>query len=78
LHYYTEIGQSWPDMIFSPKVEGFIVGAIKDENERFIESVISDKPVMCTVEEGIEATRVAIAAKLSLQNSEVVYLKDVI
>ena len=34
-------------------------------------------PVMCSVEEGIEATKVAIASKMSIKENRVVYLKDI-
>ena len=51
--------------------------ALKNEFERFIDSIVNNKPVMCSVEEGIEATKIAIATKVSLDENRIVYLSEI-
>jgi len=78
IHFYTEKGIVWNDMIFGGEIQNnFIIGALKNEVELFIDSIINDRKVMCSVEEGIEASKVAIATKLSIEKGEIVYLKDI-
>ncbi len=77
LNLYTPNGIVWPDLIFGPQIDGFYVGALKNEVERFIDSILNDTPVMCSVEEGLEATKVALATKQSIIENRVVYIKDV-
>jgi UDP-N-acetylglucosamine 3-dehydrogenase len=77
LIYLSEEGMIWPGMVFAADAGGFFIGGLKNEFEKFIDSITHDKPVMCPVEEGIEATRVAIAAKISIKESRPVYLKDI-
>lgn len=76
LNLYTSKGLIWPDLVFGPNVDGFYVGALKNEIERFIDSILNNTSVMCSVEEGLEATKVALAAKKSIIENKVVYLKD--
>jgi UDP-N-acetylglucosamine 3-dehydrogenase len=77
LLYFSENGMIWPGMIFGADAGGFFVGGLKNEFENFIGAIINNSPVMCTVEEGIEATKVALASKLSIKENRVVYLKDI-
>lgn len=77
LLYLSDGGMIWPGMIFGADAGGFFIGGLKNEFEKFIEAIINDKPVMCSVEEGIEATKVAIASKMSINENRVVYLKDI-
>lgn len=76
LIHLSEEGLIWPGMIFGADAGGFFIGGLKNEFEKFIDSIINDKPVMCSVEEGIEASKVAIAAKTSILESRVVYLSE--
>jgi predicted dehydrogenase len=77
LVYLSDDGMLWPGMIFGADAGGFFVGGLRNEFEKFIDSIVYDKPVMCSVEEGIEATKVAIASKISLKENRVVYIKDI-
>lgn len=77
LQYLSENEMIWPGLVFGADVGGFIVGGLKNEFERFIESIMYDKPVMCTVEEGIEASKVSIASKISMRENKIVYMKDI-
>jgi len=77
LLFLSEDGMLWPGMIFGADAGGFFVGGLKNEFEKFIESIINNKPVMCSVEEGIEASKVAMAAKISIKENKVVYIKDI-
>ncbi len=77
LIYLSEEGMIWPGMVFAADAGGFFIGGLKNEFEKFIDSIIYNKPVMCSVEEGIEATKVAIASKISIKESRPVYLKDI-
>lgn len=77
LLYLSEDGMLWPGMIFGADAGGFFVGGLKNEFEKFIESIMNDNPVMCTIEEGIEASKVAMAAKISIKENKVVYIKDI-
>jgi predicted dehydrogenase len=77
LIYLSDSGMIWPGMIFGADADGFFIGGLKNEFEKFIEAIINDNPVMCSVEEGIEASKVAIASKMSIKENRVVYLKDI-
>lgn len=77
LNIYNPDGHIWPDLVIGPKIDGFYVGALKNEIERFIDSILNNSPVMCSVEEGLEATKVALAAKQSIIENKVVYIKDI-
>jgi predicted dehydrogenase len=77
IHFYSEEGLKWVDMIINPTLQGYGMGLLKNEFEKFLDSVLNNTPVMCTVEEGIEATKVAIASKLSLYENRVVYLNEI-
>lgn len=77
LVYLSDDGPIWPGMIFVADAGGYFVGGLKNEFEKFIDSVINDKPVMCSVDEGIEASKISIAAKLSIAENRVIYLKDI-
>jgi predicted dehydrogenase len=77
LIYLSDNGMIWPGMIFGADADGFFIGGLKNEFEKFIEAIIYDNPVMCSVEEGIEASKVAIASKMSIKENRVVYLKDI-
>ena len=43
LLYLSEEGMIWPGMIFGADAGGFFIGGLKNEFEKFIESVINDK-----------------------------------
>jgi UDP-N-acetylglucosamine 3-dehydrogenase len=77
LIYLSEEGMIWPGMVFAADAGGFFIGGLRNEFEKFIDSIVYDKPVMCSVEEGIEATKVAIASKISIRENIPVYLKDI-
>jgi predicted dehydrogenase len=77
LVHLSEEGLIWPGMIFAADAGGFLTGGLKNEFEKFLDSIINDKPVMCSVEEGIEASKIAIAAKISIDENRVVYLNEI-
>lgn len=78
LNLYTEKGFIQKDMNIFPDIgNNFVIGALKNEFEMFLNSIFYSKNVMCTIEEGIEATKIGIASKYSVEKGTPVYIKDI-
>jgi len=64
---------SFPDMIYEPQMHGRLAGALKEEDEHFMECIIKDKEPIVTGEDGVKSLEIALAAIESCKTEKPVY-----
>ncbi|MFW6309149.1 MAG: Gfo/Idh/MocA family protein [bacterium] len=70
LEIYTNNRHAYPDVLHWREIEGEIIGHIRRELEKFIESIVYDQPVPVKVEDGYKAALAAINTIKSIENNK--------
>jgi predicted dehydrogenase len=74
LGVFREGSAVYPDTVYSPVIQGKITGVYREEIEYFVESVRNGKQPFATVEDGLNAVRVADAIERSRSDGREIVL----
>jgi len=77
LRIHTDAGVSWPDIALWPLVHGRVSGALREQDEHFLQCVLRDAPPWVTLEDGYAALRTVLAIEAAAKQGHPVLLETV-